>query len=361
MRRARFVLVVLFVVPATASCASYAYTANRLTPISDWSGVETRDHSSSSELTFLIFGDSGRGNDAQRRVGQCMLQTCQSPEGNGCDFALVLGDNICGGILSAGGGVESATDDSFSKRFETPYAGFTGGGGSARLDFWVVAGNHDWRKSESVQAQIDRSKVSQLWRMPSHHYQVPKLPDWITLYGLETTVMQSLSSERDQEKATQLRADQDQQLAAAGAAMSGGSGWKLLFGHHPVYTSGMHGREGGADGELPALKEALGPLIEERGVQVYFAAHDHHQEHISAAEGFQQIVQGAAGTLRDVPDTTGSSGVRRSKSAYGFGLVRATPQELEIEFYEADEGRCACFYNTTIELSSGAAVSGDCR
>jgi len=44
-----------------------------------------------NELVILVFGDSGTGKAGQYRVGHAMYEVCRQ---RGCDFALMLGDNI---------------------------------------------------------------------------------------------------------------------------------------------------------------------------------------------------------------------------------------------------------------------------
>ena len=78
------------------------------------------------------------------------------------------------------------------------------------------------------------------------------------------------------------------------------------------------------------------PLIGHCGVQVYFAGHDHMQEHLAAsAEGFEQVIQGAASEVRsndrDV-EVDGVTSMFRARK-YGFALVTATRKSLAVEFY----------------------------
>lgn len=299
------------------ACASYSYLAPTLTPAP---AVTTADHRERERLVFLIFGDSGVGRAGQRHVGDAMREVCRE---RGCDFGLLLGDNIYPR------GVTGTDDPKFESHFEGPYRGL------GPLDIWVVPGNHDWQKPESVQAQIDYTARSERWRMPHHHFAVRSLPAWLHVYGLDTTVMHDLEGERNAEKRAALTASRDEQVVAARAALCDKPGWRLLAGHHPVYSGGYHGRREPQRGVNRAIEQALvEPLITACGVQVYFSGHEHHQEHIHAP-GFEQIVQGAAGAeLRPVepiesPELTQAFGA----AEHGFGLVTATPDTLVVEFF----------------------------
>ena len=53
--------------------------------------------------------------------------------------------------------------------------------------------------------------------------------------------------------------------------------WKIVIGHHPIYSGGDHG--GTAE-----LVENLLPILHEHGVQVYFNGHDHDLQHLVAGE-----------------------------------------------------------------------------
>jgi hypothetical protein len=79
----------------------------------------------------------------------------------------------------------------------------------------------------------------------------------------------------------------------------------------------------------------LAPLVEACNVHIYFAGHDHHQEYLTAAT-FEQIIQGAAAEVREVHSVRDRPrGVESlfAASRFGFAVVEATPQRLEIRFF----------------------------
>ena len=322
---ARLRIALLLVAIASASgCASFAYLAAELTPLPPDS-VAAPDLTGRSRIRLVVFGDAGTGDAGQIAVAQAMHAVCARPGEDPCDFALVLGDNIYTT------GVSDPDDSQFARKFERPY------GPLGDLPFSLVPGNHDWRRPESVQAQIDYSLRSPRWRMPSNHYAVPQLPEWLRVYGLDTTVMFDLAGERDAAKVSPLERSRDEQLAAADAALCGAPGWKLLFAHHPLYSSGQHGMEEGADGTDPTVQPVLEPLIRRCGVQLVFGGHEHHQEYVRA-DGFEQFVQGAGGrALRDLsieglPDASRRIGF----SEFGFALVTLDANAVEVVFYRPD-------------------------
>lgn len=274
------------------------------------------EHGTRQALRILVFGDSGTGRKAQRLVAERMLQECR--DRGGCDFALMTGDSIypAGVNELQHAPPDEPFDRSFQQKFERPYGAF------GRMDFWAVPGNHDWYGLRSVATLVRYTQQSARWRMPSHDYEIPRLPEWIHIYGLDTT---SLMYGRE-----------STQLERARSSLCDKPGWKLLFGHHPIYTSGAHG---GPGGESSRMKLALlDPLIEPCGVQLYLSGHDHHQEHLSSP-AFEQVVQGAAAKLdrlRRIKQR--APGVRSltADSRLGFALVEATPQRLVLRFFGYD-------------------------
>ena len=74
--------------------------------------------------------------------------------------------------------------------------------------------------------------------------------------------------------------------------------WKIVFSHHPTYTSGPHGRvdDEGNPRETPIrIAQALFPkLAEEFGIDIFIAGHDHIYER-SVSESVQYIIAGGGG------------------------------------------------------------------
>ena len=327
----------------SAGCATRTHLARLLTPVP--LGV-VGNHSAKNNVKFLVFGDSGTGGDDQRKVASGMWQVC-AEQPNGCDFALVLGDNIYERWFFEPGGVSGPGDKNFRKKFEEPYSRFQ------RFDFWLVPGNHDWEQEDSVQAEINHTRVSDRWRMPFNHYSIPGLPKWLHVYGLDTTVIKDADYDDKRppsvgsKRAAQLK-NAKAQLDAVKAALRDKTGWIFLFGHHPVYSTGNHGTKNGNRGVNPAIKSAIvDELICDAGIaiDVYFAGHEHHQEHLEGPSfpgceaAFHQVVQGAGGRkLRNSRKKV--NGVATQKiliTEYGFALVSVSRTKLAVDFYGYDK------------------------
>jgi hypothetical protein len=272
--------------------------------------VLASDHRAATSLRLLVFGDAGTGKRRQFEVGARMAAECAAR--GGCALALMAGDNIYEtGVRPSAPG--QRPDPQFHEKFEKPYEPL------GRLDMWAVPGNHDWHREGSIDAEIAYTRQSSRWRMPAPDYEVPRLPPWIHVYGLDTVQLDGA------------------QLARAREALCGAEGWKLLFGHHPIYSSGKHANRRGV---LPVLERLVVPLIEACGVHLYLAGHDHHQEHLRAP-AFDQVVQGAAAKLHPLRSIAGRpAGVRTLGAAAlpGFAILDASAERLELRFFGGGEG-----------------------
>src|ERR1041384_2346550 len=113
-------------------------------------------------VRFIAFGDAGAGTGAQYAVAQAMKEVCDAL---GCDFAVVLGDNIYPD------GVHSARDLQFETKFEEPYA-------DLKFPFFIALGNHDNGEDSAhnrygdyeVEYAHRKDRKSKKWRMPARYY-----------------------------------------------------------------------------------------------------------------------------------------------------------------------------------------------
>ena len=266
---------------------------------------QIKSHKNQENLKIVIFGDAGTGKPDQYKVGKAMYEVCQR---KGCDFAMTTGDNIYRD------GVKDVKSPLFKSHFEKAYEKF------GRFDFWMTLGNHDWR--QSARAQVDYSFFSERWRMPGLHYAVRNLPDWLSIYALDTEKLDR------------------GQVEIARKYLCNRSGWKLLVGHHPVYSSGKHGDTG-------FMVRRVNPLIKDCGVHFVFSGHDHHLEHIRA-RGFQQIITGAGAKLRSVkPRKRPEAESLFARSELGFSIISVSPENIELEFFN-DRGRSLYSWSSSL-------------
>jgi hypothetical protein len=289
------------------------------------------------ELTLLFFGDSGTGHPMQHRVARSMARVCEQLD---CDLGLMLGDNVYPGGRPLTGPDDPRLEQVFSQPFAPlrELAGF-------RL--YAVMGNHDVLAGLAAERQF--AERDPLWEIPSLAYPVPGLPSWLHVFGLFTPPI----FERDEEStggqksaAADPLLDWQTPLAAAEAYACDPqrSGWKIFFGHHPIHSS--------AHGTAKRMAARLLPVIRRCGVQLYLAGHAHQQEHIHT-EDFEQLIQGAAASPREARGwfKRGPASTFLSEEP-GFGVLRASQEELMVNFFDA-EGAVIYSWGRTWEERAG--------
>ena len=258
-------------------------------------------------LVLLVYGDAGKDNADQDKVGRAMAKVCARRQ---CSFAISLGDNIYNA------GVDGLWDDDFIEKFEEPYAQL------GDIKTWLVLGNHDWLGD--VQAQIDYTLRSKRWLMPDVGYAIPGLPSWVSIVGYDSQTVRDASP----------LAERQRRVVEEG--LCGRPGWHLLFAHHPAVSSGKHGDD-------PTIRDFVEHTDQRCGIDVYLAGHDHHQEH-QPTPRFHQIVQGAAASERPVRANPNASFVA---SEEGFAVIDLTPAVMQVAFYD-DDGVGRLIYHTSV-------------
>lgn len=113
----------------------------------------------------------------------------------------------------------------------------------------------------------------------------------------------------------------------------------LAYGHHPRWSSGLHGPDMSIDPLWRAL--AAG------GAELYLAGHDHHYERFRAQSGVRQFVVGTGGrSLYPIVRRFAASQVRRA-TAFGVLQLRLRPRSYTWRFVSvdgsfSDSGSAAC-------------------
>jgi hypothetical protein len=113
--------------------------------------------------------------------------------------------------------------------------------------------------------------------------------------------------------------------------------WKIVAGHHPVYSSGTE------HGNQKELIERLKPVLEKYHVDVYFAGHEHDLQHQFAAGGTVNYFVSGAGS--EVRPTGKTETTKFSASAPGFMAVSVTNNAMDVQVIDAKGKK---LYSTTI-------------
>jgi len=282
-------------------------------------------------LNFIVMGDWGRnGADHQKEVALQMGKTAAEIK---AQFIIATGDNFYPS------GVISEWDPLWKYSFEDIYTAF-----SLQWDWYPVLGNHDYKSNPG--AQVKYSAISRRWKMPARYYSM-KFPvngdttQQVLIAFIDTNPLIPefyKNSEYGPNVRTQDSAKQKRWLAKTLSDPSPHIKWKIVVGHHPMYTSGYRTEWY----DTKAIRGSLKPLFDKYEVDVYLAGHEHSLQHLMAAGKTNHFISGAAS--EKTPVKLGDGG-RMAASEYGFMLFSITGKELLVQIID-DTGKI--IYITTI-------------
>jgi hypothetical protein len=232
-------------------------------------------------VRFAVIGDTGTGGNHQRQIARQMLAWHKRLP---YDLVLMLGDNIYGGFFGWGGGNKK----DFEKKFDRPYADLLEKG----IVFRAALGNHDMRhrRGQDLIEAYDRFHIDG----PYGYYNFTA-GTWITPEGeaapvVEFFVINTIRLEKEKKDPEQL-AWLEQAVSASRAR------WRVLYGHHPLYSSARaHGSDTGLRMKLAPI--LLGPDAAGPRVHVALAGHDHIYQRFHPQDGIVYFVCGSSGQLR---------------------------------------------------------------
>ncbi|MEE2830538.1 MAG: metallophosphoesterase [Myxococcota bacterium] len=269
-------------------------------------------------LQFVAMGDTGEGNDDQYAVAAIVEQVCAD---QGCDFVLLLGDNIYNT------GVDALDDLQWQDKFELPYANID-------LPFYAVLGNHDYGNAvdeDRAAFQVAYSEVSEKWNMPGRHYLHSHSN--VDLLGLDTHAMYYNTA---LEEAYTAQVDWLDEVLAEEA----GDRWRIAYGHHPYLSNGVHGNAGWYDGMNPDIPQFSGigikELFDERlcgDLDLYLSGHDHDRQWlVETCDGTQLVVSGAGAKLRSFENDQPVHWA--DDTTEGFVWIEIDDQDLRLQFWD---------------------------
>lgn len=268
---------------------------------------------------FLALGDWGQnGAPVQRAVAASMTTAARELASR---FVISAGDNFYPA------GVQSVNDAHWRQSFEGVYTA-----PALQTPWYAALGNHDYRGV--AQAQVDYTRLSTRWRMPSRYYKAAGGTGaaLLDLFVIDTSPL--VDRGNYDEMLQQLarghleRHEEAAQIAWLEEALRRSTApWKIVVGHHPIY-SGDHG-------DSAELIAHVAPLLEAYGVQAYINGHDHNLQHIRRGR-VDYICTGAGA------DSAGSvtpvQGTRYCLSRPGFAMFGLDREALRLEFRDLSGG-----------------------
>jgi len=275
-----------------------------ITPPVEESAVE-----SGPSIDFIALGDSGYetpwfsffgswygvrathwapGESGLPVMGPMLTNYCKA---NNCDFAVMLGDNIYPDGVE---GIDAEDDmERFRDVFATPFAPLLEHDPEFRI--FPTLGNHDWRgKRKGATAQLEYLKTTPPFDMKGLFYSVKPegtnglvevfVIDTEMLLSTQTVYEHNLNDDGSEDRNTEeiddvgkhvgpLSDTEKNQLGWLKEALAASTAqWKIVTGHHPLWSSGSTKFE-----QAHALRRVLLPVLC-GAADAYFAGHEHTLE-----------------------------------------------------------------------------------
>ena len=240
---------------------------------------ELRVPNKAGSVKFAVIGDSGTGSSAQKSIGK-ELNTWRSRFP--FEFVIMAGDNIYGS--------ESARD--LQKKFELPYKALL----DANVKFYAALGNHD-------DAAIQQNYKP--FNMNGERFYSFKPQNGVRFFALDSNYV-------DKKQLDWL----DKELAASG------SEWKIMFFHHPLYSSGE------THGSAELQRNLLEPVFVKHGVNVVITGHEHFYERIKPQKGIAHFIIGSSAKLRKGDLQKSELTLYGNDREYAFMLMEIVGDEL---------------------------------
>jgi hypothetical protein len=242
----------------------------------------------SQPVRLVAFGDFGQGTEAQKRVAAAMLREHHARP---FDFGITTGDNFYPR------GMESPSDPRWKSWWEELYT-------PLGIRFYATLGNHDWINFDSPAAELAYAARSESWRLPAPYYTFNAGP--VQFFAVDT-------DEMSQAQVLWLQGELDRSRAA----------WKVVYGHHPIFVSGLSGASYTAE-----MQKMLWPIIKGRA-DLYLSGHHHSLQHLRSPDGAHFVTSGGGAGTYAVDEREPLALFARSSN--GFTTIEANERELSFK------------------------------
>ena len=250
------------------------------------------------EIHIGTIGDWGTGLTGQIKVFEVFkINTKKYPY----DFLLTLGDNFYPA------GVQTTNDPKWETVYGRTY-------GSLPITIYPILGNHD--HMGNVNAQIAYSKIHPLWKLPSRYYSIVQPltnQDTILFVALDTEAMLHKND------SNQLQWVEDQLLRSKAR-------WKIVFGHHPIFSHGSHGGN-------EYLRKYLQPILVKTKTDLFIAGHDHILELTGMKNGVFHAISGGGGGSDNAYPIKKDGDTIYGTTDGGFMDIFISSEEIRLQMY----------------------------
>ncbi len=262
-------------------------------------------------VTFVAIGDFGTGTKEQHKVSKALKEIYDQFK---FSFVIGLGDNIYPS------GCSDVKDKLFIKLFEDPYSELPDS-----VRWYMCLGNHDYgyiyynnskiEFLDNSQCQIEYTKHSKKWYMPSRYYSFVKGP--IEFFYLDTNLDRMNKDDIEKQLHT-MKNKLDTSKAT----------WKVVCGHHTWESIAYHGSE------ECFIDKFLKRLFKDTKPDYYMCGHDHCKSIITKND-ITLLISGNGGEVYN--EKTNVNQIKGTLEYFspslGFALINATNDNFIIDIY----------------------------
>jgi hypothetical protein len=255
-----------------------------------------RAQEAEAPLVFAAIGDFGRAGENEQAVAA--LVTSWNPS-----FIITVGDN------NYDEGKASTIDQNIGQYYHAWIAPYTGayGAGADTNRFFPSPGNHDW-------VTTGANPYREYFTLPGNERYYEDVWAPVHLFALDSDPHEPDGTTSTSTQAAWL----EDRLAASTAC------WKLVYFHHPPFSSGPHGSDPRMQWPFKAW-----------GASVVLAGHDHTYERLRE-DGLTYIVNGLGGASSYDFEQPVSGSLVRYRDGYGAMRITATRTAITYDFITTD-------------------------
>lgn len=232
----------------------------------------------SGKLQFIVLGDWGeKGNFFQKQVAVSMNEFMLKEK---VDFIITAGDNFYQD------GVSDVNDSHFKSSFEDIYPF------AQSIPWFITLGNHDYMGD--IQSLLNYSEKNSSWKIPNSYYSFEVLSKKKVLFLISDTNefvrMLGFSYRSYMNEESRIA-----QIKWINENLKGNDHlWKIVIGHHPIYSAGEHG-------DTKSLQGKFLETLEANQVDFYISGHEHDLQYLkNPNKKLHFLISGAGSKLREI-------------------------------------------------------------
>ncbi|KAK9063819.1 hypothetical protein SSX86_017691 [Deinandra increscens subsp. villosa] len=270
-------------------------------------------------LDILVIGDWGRRGLYNQ--SQVALQMGKIGEQLDVDFIVSTGDNFYEN------GLIDEEDSLFDESFTQVYTAI-----SLQKQWYSVLGNHDYRGNVLAQLNPVLTHKDSKW-LCLRSFIVNS--GNVEFFFVDTTPFQDkYFTEEDQKYDWRGVLPREEYLSnvlkeVEMALEESSATWKIVIGHHTIFSAGSHGN-------TQELVDRLLPILEAKEVDLYINGHDHCLQHITSQNSQLQFLTSGGGSKawRGEVKQWNPNEMKFYYDGQGFMALRVTENEIGVAFYD---------------------------